>query len=76
MIKIDVEGMEMKVLRGLEETIRRTRPVLLLEIDDENNADFQDWIAPFDYDVVEEVRRYQNNTNYVLVPRAKAGETS
>ena len=69
MIKVDVEGMEMMVLRGLEETIRRARPVMLLEIDDENNADFREWIEPFDYEVVEEVRRYQNNTNYVLVPR-------
>ena len=76
MIKVDVEGMEMKVLRGLEETIRRARPVLLLEIDDENDAAFQDWIAPLDYAVVEKVRRYQNNTNYVLVPAtAKEAET-
>jgi hypothetical protein len=62
--------MEMMVLRGLEQTIRRARPVLLLEIDDDNNAAFRDWIAPFEYEVVDEVRRYQNNTNYVLVPRA------
>ena len=53
----------------MTETIARARPVLLLEIDDQNNADFRDWIGKLDYDVVEEVRRYQNNTNYVLVPR-------
>lgn len=69
MIKVDVEGMEMMVLRGLEATIRRAKPVLLLEIDDENLEDFRAWIEPFDYEVVEEVRRYQNNTNYVLVPK-------
>lgn len=69
MIKVDVEGMEMQVLRGLEATIARARPVLLLEIDDGNLEDFRTWIAPFDYEVVEEVRRYQNNTNFVLVPK-------
>ncbi|MDQ2093018.1 FkbM family methyltransferase [Rhodalgimonas zhirmunskyi] len=68
MIKVDVEGMEIKVLRGLKETIARARPILLLEIDDENDADFQEWIAPLNYRVVEKVRRYRNNTNYVLVP--------
>ena len=70
MIKVDVEGMEMMVLRGLEATIARTRPILLLEIDDENDAAFQEWVAPLGYDVVEKVRRYHNNTNYVLVPGA------
>lgn len=33
-IKIDVEGYEPAVLRGAEETIRRFRPVLLIEIED------------------------------------------
>ena len=75
MIKVDVEGMEMEVLRGLEGTIRRAKPVLLLEIDDANLDDFREWIAPLDYDVVEEVRRYQNNTNYVLVPKKTEGKS-
>lgn len=72
MIKVDVEGMEMQVLGGLEETIARARPILLLEIDDENDAAFKDWVGAHDYDVVKSVRRYQNNTNYVLCP--KGGE--
>ena len=75
MIKVDVEGMEMEVLRGLEGTIRRAKPVLLLEIDDANLDDFRAWITPLDYDVVEEVRRYQNNTNYVLVPKKTEGKS-
>lgn len=73
MIKIDVEGMEMQVLRGLTDTIRRARPALLLEIDDDNLDEFRAWIAPLDYEVVEEVRRYQNNTNFVLVPKPEEG---
>ena len=75
MVKIDVEGMEMQVLRGLEKTIGRARPVLMLEIDDLNLEAFRAWIAPFDYETVEEVRRYQNNTNFVLVPKEKGKTT-
>src|SRR5689334_24032172 len=32
-VKIDVEGAELEVLRGAEETLRRCRPVLLVEIE-------------------------------------------
>src|SRR5207248_1056429 len=31
LIKIDVEGMELEVVRGAEQTIRRLRPVLYVE---------------------------------------------
>lgn len=36
LIKIDVEGFEEKVLQGALQTIRRHRPVIHIEIDDEN----------------------------------------
>jgi FkbM family methyltransferase len=36
-VKIDVEGSELRVLRGLADTIKRSRPVLLLE----RSGDFQ-----------------------------------
>ena len=35
-IKIDVEGYELKVLRGMEKTIKEQRPILFIEIDDDN----------------------------------------
>jgi len=34
LIKVDVQGAEVRVLRGALRTIRRFRPVLLIEIDD------------------------------------------
>ena len=37
-IKLDVEGHELNVIRGLERTLRRSRPVLLMEWNDEGLA--------------------------------------
>ena len=37
-IKIDVEGHEESVLHGAEQTIRRNRPILLIEIEERHNA--------------------------------------
>jgi hypothetical protein len=36
MVKIDVEGAEMEVLRGLEQSIRAYKPILLYEVDDQD----------------------------------------
>jgi FkbM family methyltransferase len=48
LIKIDVEGYELPVLDGAEETIRRNRPVLIVEI-----------LGGFDYDTAPEPARNQ-----------------
>ena len=53
--KVDVEGHEVAVLRGAEETVRRCRPVLLLEIDyrhqrqTEARTALLAWLAEHDY---------------------------
>jgi len=70
LIKIDVEGMEMQALAGLEATISQHRPVLLVEVDNQNEAAFADWVAGHDYDVAETVQRYRLNKNHLLVPKA------
>jgi FkbM family methyltransferase len=38
-IKIDVEGHELAVLKGAEETLRRCKPVILVEIEDRHRRD-------------------------------------
>lgn len=35
-IKIDVEGFELQVLKGAEETVRRDRPVMIIEIEEKH----------------------------------------
>ncbi len=72
MIKIDVEGMEMGVLAGLEGLIEKHKPVLLVEVDNENEDAFMAWADKAGYDVAETVQRYRLNKNHLLMPRAGA----
>ncbi len=54
-VKIDVEGHELAVLRGGEETLRRCRPILLFEADDRHRpgtvAACRTWLAGLGYRV-------------------------
>lgn len=74
-VKIDVEGAELSVLRGLRALFRRCRPLLFVEVWDGNRADFDALMAEFDYEIVEEYRRYDIATNLLLRSR-KAGTLS
>ncbi len=69
LIKIDVEGMEMRVLAGLEETVSRTRPIILAEIDEANDSAFRDWVDEHDYVIDAVFKRYRTNTNYAVVAK-------
>lgn len=70
LIKIDVEGMELSVLAGLEGMIARARPVLMVEVDEENLAGFADWIATHDYREHRTFSVGARTANHILVPRA------
>lgn len=68
LIKIDVEEMEMEVIAGLDQTIRRCRPLLFVEVDDVNADEFLSWCRQENYGVVFETRQYRSNANYLVRP--------
>lgn len=75
-IKIDVEGMEMKVLSGLQETIRRCRPRLFVEVDRSNRDALRAWLGAAGYRVAARFRRYRANENFLLEPAAPPVEVA
>ena len=67
-IKIDVEGMETDVLEGLTTTIRRWRPALFLELEDQYFDAFQTWMQDFRYRIATTFAPYLGKKEYTLVP--------
>lgn len=65
-LKIDVEGMEMKVLAGLAKTIAAYRPTIFIEVDRINDVAFKAWLATSGYAVRATFKRYRTNENYLL----------
>lgn len=72
LVKIDVEGMEMQVLSGLNALIARARPLILVEIDHEHDAAFAEWCSARGYDAHRPGPARPRKTNYLLVARAPA----
>ena len=68
-ITIDVEGMEMDVLAGLEATISTHRPNLLVEVDEVNYETFESWFSKRNYEAVKVFQRYRTKRNYLLSPK-------
>lgn len=66
-LKVDVEGMEMAVLDGLAETIRRCRPPIFIEVLDEATRALEQWSAANGYRIAETYRRYATCKNFMLV---------
>lgn len=70
LLKIDVEGMEIMVLSGLEETIARAKPRILIEVDQANYDAFDAWVEKVGYQVTDVVQRYRSNKNFFLEPKS------
>ncbi len=71
MIKIDVEGMEIAALSGLEETIARCRPMLFVEVDHSNRGAFDELMARYRYACAEEHKASRVNQNLLMVPEGR-----
>ncbi len=72
LLKIDVESMEVEVLEGARELIMRDRPLILVEVADENIMSFLDMTQKVGYKT-EEIFADHGYSNYLLIPGAKAG---
>lgn len=59
-IKIDVETLEMSVLEGLQETIARCRPVMLVEVDRPNTEAFRLFVDKAGYRVLDQIELDEN----------------
>lgn len=68
LIKIDIEGMEMRALAGLGETIARTRPRILIEVDHCNRTAFDAWLHASNYAIERTFTRMVANQNFLLGP--------
>jgi hypothetical protein len=71
-LKLDVEGMEMAALAGAAQLIAAQRPVLYVEVVDENIGDFMAWIDANGY-IVEKLFPDKTHCNYLLLPMKKKG---
>lgn len=68
LIKIDVEGMEMKVLAGMASYLAKHPAPIFIEVDKVNDEAFEDWTAANGYVVRDRFQRYPANTNYMIEP--------
>jgi len=68
-IKLDIEGMEMQALRGLDQTISTHRPPVFLELDHINAAAFHDWMLAHHYGIAHAGQRYPANQDLLVLPK-------
>ncbi|MBC8129238.1 MAG: FkbM family methyltransferase [Rhizobiaceae bacterium] len=69
-LKIDVERMEMKVLAGAKTVIETARPLIFIEIANDNTAEFVDWTRRNHYRV-ERIFSDKGHSNYLIAPSGK-----
>lgn len=62
-LKIDVEGAELEVLTGLEETIERMRPFIILELLPQSN--FSSGVNDYRINQAEKIRRHMFGHGYI-----------
>lgn len=74
LIKIDVEGMEIEVLLGLEALIVQHRPVLMVEVLNEKKSLFDVWLEAAEYRIVHSSKVGPKNANYIVVSDLAGGD--
>jgi FkbM family methyltransferase len=69
LLKIDVEGMEMSVLAGSRQLIRRWKPLIFIEIANRNTLSLMGWLNEARYKVAR-IFTDKGHANYLLEPEA------
>jgi FkbM family methyltransferase len=68
LIKIDVQGMELEVLEGLSETVRRCRPVVLVEVADANIVAFNETLKHWSFVAGWKTETAPGVTSFITAP--------
>lgn len=67
-VKVDVEGLEMQVLRGLRRVVQTHRPEMFIEVEETNRAQFLDWVEEMGYVVDFRAAPSSARANYLIRP--------
>ncbi len=70
-VKIDVEGMEMRVLAGAERLIKQWKPLIFIEIANANTTTFVEWLAVMGYKVLR-IFTDKGHANYLVAPEGQS----
>jgi FkbM family methyltransferase len=65
-IKVDVEGLELEVLQGLQQLIMRCRPLIFVEVTAENQDGFLAFVDTINYRIKWRHEMYVGLTNFIL----------
>lgn len=69
-LKVDVEGSELEVVRGARETLHRLRPISYIEITPENFGDVQALLSSFGYVCW---KRFNATATFLFLPEERFG---
>jgi FkbM family methyltransferase len=69
LIKIDAGGMELQILEGLTDTIRRCQPVILIQLGDQSMSELADVLKRWRFEATWTNLESPGSTTYMLTPQ-------